>query len=124
MSKKINILHLDDSEAIIAHVKKILEPLSNIQTIETAGTILQAKEIANSQIIDVAILDMNLPDGNGISLLKWIKQNHPATAVVMFSNHSDSFFRDAAAKAGAMYFLDKSTEFEQIPRIITELQNQ
>ena len=124
MKNKLNILHLDDSEAIIAHEKKMLEPVTNIQPIETANTILQAKEIVIRQSIDAAIFGMNLPDGNGISLLKWIKQNHPATSVIMFSNHADSFFRDAAARASAGHFLDKSTEFEQIPKIISELHKQ
>jgi DNA-binding NarL/FixJ family response regulator len=121
MRNKLHILHLDDSAVIIARVNKILDPLENIQAIETANTILQAKEILDTRKIDVAILDMHLPDGNGITLLKWIKRNHPSIIVIIFSNHSDSFFRNAAAKAGAEYFLDKSTEFEQIPKIISEI---
>jgi len=124
MNKKLNILLVDDSEKITSLIKLTLLRYDTIKTIETTHTLLLAKEMLNKETIDAVILDMHLPDGNGISLLKWIKLNHSSTIVIMFSNHSDSFFRDAAAKAGAEYFLDKTTEFEQIPKIISELHKQ
>jgi DNA-binding NarL/FixJ family response regulator len=123
MRKQIQILHVEDSTAMIALVKQMMINIENIQTIEAAYTDFQAKEILGKQTIDVAILDIHLKEGNGISLLKWIRQNHPSIVVIMFSNHSDSLFRSAVAKAGADYFFDKSTEFEQIPKIINKLCN-
>ena len=118
MPGKINILHVDDSSAIKLYIKIMLMEISSIHILESAGTVAQAKTVLHSQPIDVAILDINLPDGNGLSLLAWIKKHYPSIIVIMFSNNSDSFFRSASQKAGANYFLDKSMEFEDLINIL------
>lgn len=91
--------------------------VSSINTIESVGTVLQAKELLGKKAMDVVILDINLPDGNGLQLLEWIKKNYPAITVIMLTNNSDSFFREIAKKSGAEYFLDKSMEFEDLIKI-------
>jgi two-component system response regulator YesN len=118
MTKKLNILHVDDSKAIILHIKKLLSKTPAIQKIETSGTVAEAKALLKIRKIDVAILDISLPDGNGIELLAWIKEHYPAIIVIMFTNNSDSFFRRYAQKSGADYFLDKSMEFEDLLKIL------
>ena len=69
----------------------------------------------------MAILDIDVPDGNGIELLEWIKKEYPAIIVIMFSNNADPFFRKAAENSGADYFLDKSMEFEGITQILKSI---
>ena len=95
--------------------------IQNIQTIVTATTLGQARKIMHQQKINVVTLDMQLPDGSGIHFLKWIKEKFKKTHVIILSNYSDPCFRSAAKKYGADYFLDKSTEFEQIPKILSKI---
>lgn len=91
MKKKFKILHVDDSSAIILYIKIILMEVSSIKEIRSAGTVAQAKDILETDRFDVVILDINLPDGNGLMLLEWIKKHHPGIIVIMFTNNYDSF---------------------------------
>ncbi len=95
--------------------------VSGIQAIESAYSLAEAKTVLHAKVMDVVILDINLPDGNGLTLLEWIKQHYPAMTVIMFTNNSDLFFRKAAKKAGADHFLDKSMEFEGLIKILKTL---
>lgn len=120
MTKKIHILHVDNSNAIILYIKIMLMEIPGIQNIESVGSVVQAEEVLQNKPIDVAILDINLPDGNGIQLLEWVKKKYPAVMVIMFTNSSDQFFRDRALSSGADHFLDKSMEFEDIIKILSD----
>ncbi|MFZ2853588.1 MAG: response regulator transcription factor [Rhodocyclaceae bacterium] len=61
---------------------------------------------------ELVILDIDLPDGNGMDLLQTIKHERPAARVMMFSNHD--YFRQRCKDQGADYFFDKSEEFESL----------
>ncbi len=119
MTKKLNILHVDNSNAIILYIKILLMEIPRIQNLESVGTVAQAEEALQNKPFDVAILDINLPDGNGIQLLQWVKKRYPSVMVIMFTNSSDQFFRDYALSMGADHFLDKSMEFEDIIKILS-----
>ena len=123
MVKNIHILLVDDSEVILSRLKTILSGEESIEAIETAVTVKEAKERIEKQKPDVIILDVKLPDGNGIIFLKQIKFMYPEIIVVILTNWSDSYFKSAAEKYGADYFLDKSMEFEKLPWLLTELSN-
>lgn len=68
---------------------------------------------------DLAILDIQLPDGNGIDVLKTIKRERPATRVLIFSNHIAC--RRQCRKEGAEWFFDKARDFEALASIVTTL---
>ena len=123
MKNKINILIADDSEKIIYYVKKSLSESVNIQIIESADTLPTAQVIIRKEKTDVVVLDIQLPDGNGIDFLKWIKYSYPKIRVIMFTNNSDDVHRAIAKEYGADYFFDKSFEFEQMIKTISELHN-
>ncbi len=62
---------------------------------------------------DVVILDLQLPDMNGIEVLKTIRHEHPNTRFIIFTNHTAPQIRSNCLKEGADGFYDKSTEFEK-----------
>ena len=118
MVKKIKILHVDDSQAVVMYTKKMLTGILSIEMIESAGTISEAKNHMNSKEVNIAILDINLPDGNGLSLLRWIKECYPDVLIIMLTSDLSAFYREYVKKLGVDYCLDKSMEFEEIIRII------
>jgi DNA-binding NarL/FixJ family response regulator len=99
----------------------MLLTLSNINKIEEANTLAQAKKILKRKNTDVTILDIQLPDGSGLHFLKWMKQYYPDIRIIMFSNHADEFHRKAAKQLGADYFFDKSKEFKQLIKTIVSI---
>src|SRR5437764_1543138 len=70
---------------------------------------------------DVVILDLRMANGNGIDVLKTIKITRLETKVIIFSNLSDAQYRKKCLDAGADFFLDKSSDFNQIPGILLKL---
>lgn len=61
---------------------------------------------------DVAILDIGLPDGNGIDVLRTVKRERPATRILMFSSHDSC--RESCRAAGADGFFDKADDFDSL----------
>ena len=70
---------------------------------------------------DVAIFDIKLASGNGIQALAEARRRDPLLLGVVMSNYATPQHQQASAEAGAAYFLDKSSDFEQIPQILDAL---
>lgn len=119
--QKRNVLLVDDSLLITGHLKDMLADIEGIGHIDIAGTLPAAQALMKERAPDIVILDIQLPDGNGIDFLKWVKFIYPDTAVIMFSNLGDEVHRGAARNAGALYFFDKSYEFEKVHLALSEL---
>jgi DNA-binding NarL/FixJ family response regulator len=66
---------------------------------------------------DVVILDIWMPGGSGIDVLQTIKQDEPAPVVIVLTNYPYPAYRQKCLQAGADFFLDKSTEFDQIAEL-------
>ncbi|MDE2430989.1 MAG: response regulator transcription factor, partial [Burkholderiales bacterium] len=95
-----------------------VEEIPGIHVVGVAGDISRAyQEIIESET-DAMILDIQLSDGNGLQLLKDIKQFKPAIKVIVVTNHATEANRIHAIRAGADDFLDKSTDFALIPDVL------
>ena len=69
---------------------------------------------------DVVVLDHQLEGGTGLQVLKVVHSAEPAIAFVVFSNNSAPVYRKRYLSEGATTFLDKSTEFDQLARAVTD----
>jgi DNA-binding NarL/FixJ family response regulator len=69
---------------------------------------------------DVVVLDAQLEGGTGLEVLKSVRAADPAVAFVVFSNNSASAYRKRYLREGAVSFLDKSTEFDQLADAVTQ----
>ena len=67
---------------------------------------------------DVVVLDVQLEGGTGLQVLKAVRSADPKVAFVVFSNNSTGVYRNRYLKEGAAGFLDKSTEFDQLPQAV------
>ena len=114
---------VDDSAAIRA---RLMQKLSQIEGIQMAWQAQNAAEaIAAFQELrpEVAILDIQMPEGSGIEVLAHIKKESPQTTVIMLTNYPLPPFRKCCLEAGADYFFDKSTEFEKVIEVLRLRQN-
>ena len=106
------VLLVDDSVEVIEILSDFLS--MNGCTVHTASTGRMATEILNREEVEIVILDVKLPDGNGISLLDTIKVKNPTVAVIMITGHHDPNFVVEAMKKGASDFLMKPFEFDKL----------
>lgn len=119
----MNLFIVEDSVLIQNRLKVFVEELPGVHVIGVASEVNNAYRAIIEANPDGMILDLQLGNGNGLTLLKSIKQNNPNIKVVVITNHSTDANRQKAMRAGADSFLDKSTDFEQIPCIISEWQS-
>ncbi len=94
-----------------------MQKLAQIEGIQMAWQAQNAAEaIAAFQRLrpEVVILDIQMPDANGMAVLAHIKKDSPRTTVIMLTNFPLPLFRKCCLQAGADYFFDKSTEFEKV----------
>jgi DNA-binding NarL/FixJ family response regulator len=69
---------------------------------------------------DVVVLDIQLEGGKGLEVLSAVRDAAPAIAFVVFSNNTEAAYRSLYLGAGALRFLDKSREFDQLAAAVAE----
>jgi two-component system, NarL family, response regulator DevR len=103
----ITVFLLDDHELVRAGVKDFLEIQPDIRVIGEAGTAAAALEHIPALRPDVAILDVRLPDGDGIGVCRQLRSQRPEVACLMLTARADDQTRADALAAGAAGYVLK-----------------
>jgi DNA-binding NarL/FixJ family response regulator len=117
------VLLIDDSELIGSKVLTLLSTVPAVMLLGQAKSIEQGLRACEEEKPDIVFLDINLPDGSGISLLRELKIRQPQIRVIMLTNSAGSFYRHKCAELKAEYFLDKTKDFYRIPQFVTDCLN-
>jgi len=107
------VLIVDDHPIVRRGLKQVLEDEKDLSVLE-AGFAKEALNYIKEQHFDLAIVDLDLPDMNGIDLLKEIKQHDKSTAVLILSVYPEDQVAVRVLKAGASGFLTKEAAPEQL----------
>ncbi len=118
MKKEFVIMIVDDNVNFVNRMTGLLESLDGISAINVAGDYDSAVRLLFEKKPDFLLLDINLPGKNGMEILKLIKSRDLLCEVIMITNHADEYYRIQCKKLGAKHFLDKSSEFGQVAKII------
>ncbi len=116
-----SILIIDDSEIIRERLVNRLERFPGVRLIKQAKDKISALAAFENTNPEVAIIDIQLPDGNGIDILCKIKKENCSTVVIVLTNYPYSVIRKRCLELGADYFFDKSTEFEKIFDVLDKI---
>jgi DNA-binding NarL/FixJ family response regulator len=92
---------LDDHEVVRRGIGDLLEATGEFTVVGEAGTATQALDRMHGLEVDVAVLDVRLPDGNGIEVCREIRSRHPEVRCLMLTSFSDDEALVDAAMAGA-----------------------
>jgi DNA-binding NarL/FixJ family response regulator len=107
----------DDSLIVREHLVTMLDELAGVEIVGQAENVAEAISAIRILKPDVVILDILMPGGSGIKVLQNIKQAGAGPMVIILTNYPYPVFRQKCLQAGADFFLDKSTEFDQIPEL-------
>jgi len=110
---------VDDSQIIRDRLIARLKDIPGIKSIGSASNVTTAFIALSNETPDVAIVDLQLPDGCGIDILASIKKNHAGTIVIMLTNYPYALIKSRCIELGADYFFDKSNEFENVFKIFS-----
>lgn len=117
----MKVMVVEDCKAIRERLLAMLETIVARQALIEAGSLSEALEHLYAQKPETIILDLTLPDGHGLNLLKEIKVfNADARVLVMTADPYDGF-RKRALQLGACGFCDKAKEFDQVVEFIAEI---
>lgn len=114
----IRVAICDDHKIVREGFREMMGQLTDIAITAEAGNGREALNIARTGQCDVMLLDINMPEQNGIDILRTIKQGQPAFPVLMLSGCSARQYAANALKIGADGYLDKYCEPEEMARAI------
>jgi len=122
---KTRILLADDHKIIRDGIRALLEKTTDMEVIAEASNGREAIELAEKKSVDVVIIDVAMPDTNGIEATRQIKTNNPNMKILALSMHSDQRFVADMLRAGASGYLLKDCAGEELERAVrTILKNQ
>jgi DNA-binding NarL/FixJ family response regulator len=104
----------DDSEILRLRLIDMLSEIEGIEIIGQAQNSLDAIESIEELNPHVVILDIRMPQVNGIEVLEAIKKDDESPTVIIFTNYPYPQYRKRCMDLGADFFFDKSTEFEKL----------
>lgn len=117
---QIRILLADDHTVMRSGMRLLLEQQPDFDVVAEAENGREAVELASKHHPEIAVLDVGMPQLNGIEATQQITANEPRTQVVILSMHSDEAYVLRALKAGARaYILKNSTEADLIRAVRT-----
>ncbi len=117
----MKVFIVDDSRAFQKELINLLSKLKEVEIIGQAQDSVKAMEAIPKLKPDVVILDIPMPGGKGIDVLENIKKGKSPPIVIMFTNYPYRQYRKKYMDAGADYFLDKSTEFNEVIKILNNI---
>jgi len=110
----MKILICDDHKIVREGLRQILQQLEGVTLIVEANDGKEALTFLMTDVFDIMLLDISLPDQNGLEVLQLVKSKYPSVNVLMLSMHPQEQYAVRALKLGASGYLTKDTASEEL----------
>lgn len=107
MGDIVRVALCDDHAIVRGGLRRILEEEDGMVVVGEAGSAAEAERLATSERPDVFVMDLGLPDANGIEATRRVRAASPGTAVLVLTVHDDVAYLRRAFEAGAVGYLVK-----------------
>lgn len=105
---RITVLLVDDHAVVRAGYRRLLEGSEGIEVTGEAADVDSALAMVAAQRPDVVVLDLAMPTGSGIEVLRRLRSTADGPKVLMFSMYEDAIYAEQSLKAGAGGYLTKA----------------
>jgi DNA-binding NarL/FixJ family response regulator len=112
---------VEDSLVLRRRLRDILEDIGRFRIVGEFDTAQDAIAAIGTAPPEVILLDIKLRVGNGIEVLRHIREHAPDAKVIVFSQHDDPGYREQFEQAGATFFFNKTHETSQLVATLTQL---
>jgi two-component system, NarL family, invasion response regulator UvrY len=110
----MNIIIADDHTVVRQGLKQILAAEADMLVVGEAKNFTETLKVVRTLSWDVLILDYSMPGGNGLQVLKEIKQSFPQRPVLILSMHPEDAIAISALRAGAAGYMNKECASEEL----------
>ena len=118
----IRLLLVDAHEIVRRGLSELLESQGDLQVVAQAGSLAEALDIDLEQI-DVAVLDVRLPDGSGVDLCRTLHERRPDLGCLMLTSFPDNEAINASVLAGAKGYVLKNVRGDELVTAIRRVAN-
>lgn len=120
---RLRVLIADDHAIVRQGLRQILSDTDDLEVAGEADNGVAAVQLARQQPWDVMLMDVSMPDRNGIDALKIIRKEFPRLPVLILSMYPEDQYAIRALKAGAAGYLTKQSAPEQLVHAIRQVAN-
>ncbi|MFB6124835.1 MAG: response regulator [Halanaeroarchaeum sp.] len=121
MSRPIRILLVDDADDA-EETASFLEGAHDAMSVATVGSIAAARDRFDAEAHDAVVSDYDLPDGDGLALLEWVRDREPEFPFVLFTGEGSEAVASDAISAGVTDYVQKSTDHERLALLANGVQ--
>jgi len=114
MSNVIKLAVVDDHPIVIQGIVSLINNLENMHVVGSFQSGSALISFLNNHEIDIILLDIMLPDGNGIELCAQVKKLSPKTVVIAISNHTERSIIMQILQNGASGYILKNASVEEL----------
>jgi len=118
---KVRVILADDHAVVRAGIRQFLERSGQVQVLAEASNGREACQLVGQQPLDVAILDVQMPELSGIEVTRWIRTNHPSVGVLVLTAYDDEPYVQAVLRAGANGYVLKTAGPDEIVRAVLDV---
>ncbi|MCX7943759.1 MAG: response regulator transcription factor [Deltaproteobacteria bacterium] len=119
--QNIKVAIIEDNNRYAQHLKRYLCVTERIGEIDIFSSMGDFKKNGNVSKYDIVLLDINLPDGNGLDLIQFIKNKSPDTEIIILTTYTDENKLFSALRLGASGYITKENTTRYILEGINEI---
>lgn len=120
-SRGLTILLVDDHRLMREGVRRILESAEGLDIVGETDDGHEALALLGRRPARVAVIDLSMPGLSGIPLVRRIRHDHPQTAVLVLSMHSEEEYAMRALRGGASGYLTKDSAAEELVQAVRKV---
>lgn len=115
------MLIVDDATLIRERLISMLKRVRGIANIREAADVTEGIERSEESCPDLMLLDISMPGGSGIDVLRVVKKRDPAPVVAVLTNYPYDEYQQRCEELGADYVFDKTSEFHKVLEVVKDL---
>ena len=108
----IKVLIADNHPIVRLGIKTVVETSADMEVIADVATTAELFEVLEKVTPDVVMLEMDIPEMNGIAALRALKQDFPDVKTLMYSGQSEDVYALSTIRAGAFGYLSKTADLD------------
>ena len=121
IDRRVKVVIVDDSMEIQERLAAMLRDIPGVEVAGQAASVAEAISAVHRLKPDVMILDLRLPDGNGMEVLRLVQREQTRTRIIVLTSYAYPQYEQRAREAGVHAFLNKAHEFGRVAELVRSL---